>query len=302
MVIKYTIKHKHPQFRSAFTYCEDELPSRIDFGKSKYGGPFTTEQVEDVKTFLRCLPLISIFGMLASAIVASGYLKIYLARQYNHFSGINLNGELASRKTTTECYTNKSLANSVYLSMTLLIVINEFVIYPLCHRHMYFRGIKSLWKIVLGTALQIVRITVLMTFDIISRQNFLNYSEHHNETILCIFIKKTWLTKPIFQPWMVGHSRVLPLHLPDLHSHRHCWIYLLASPLLHERCDNWSTVHLDVSLPSSQCGYCSAVQTSPLHLGWRNHQLWILVCSGLFSCQYLHFHCTNMDSKAIQDA
>ena len=75
--------------------------------------------------------------------------------------------------------------------MTLLIVINEFLIYPLCHRHItYFRGIKSLWKIVLGTALQIVRITVLTAFDIISRQNFLNYSEHHNETILCIFIEK----------------------------------------------------------------------------------------------------------------
>ena len=78
MVIKYTIKHKHPQSRSAFTYCEDELPSHIDFGKNKYGGPLTTEQVEDVKTFLRCLSLMSIFGMLASAIVASGYLKIYL--------------------------------------------------------------------------------------------------------------------------------------------------------------------------------------------------------------------------------
>ena len=34
-------------------FCEDKLPSRFDFGKSKYGGPFTTEQVEDVKTFLR---------------------------------------------------------------------------------------------------------------------------------------------------------------------------------------------------------------------------------------------------------
>ena len=51
-VINYAIKNKHPQRRSAFTYCEDELPSRIDFGKSKYGGPFTTEQVEDVKKFL----------------------------------------------------------------------------------------------------------------------------------------------------------------------------------------------------------------------------------------------------------
>ena len=57
-VVRYAIKHKHPECRSAFTYCEDESPSRIDFGKSKYGGPFTTEQVEDVKTFLRLILVI----------------------------------------------------------------------------------------------------------------------------------------------------------------------------------------------------------------------------------------------------
>ena len=54
-VIRYAINNKYPAYRSAFTYCEDELPSRIDFGKSKYGGPFTIEQVEDVKTFFRIL-------------------------------------------------------------------------------------------------------------------------------------------------------------------------------------------------------------------------------------------------------
>ena len=57
-VIKYTIKNKHPQCRSAFTYWEGELPSRIDFGKNKYGGPFTTEQVEDVKMFSHVLALV----------------------------------------------------------------------------------------------------------------------------------------------------------------------------------------------------------------------------------------------------
>jgi len=31
------------------------VPSRMDLGKSKYGGPFTTEQVEDVKSFLKLL-------------------------------------------------------------------------------------------------------------------------------------------------------------------------------------------------------------------------------------------------------
>ena len=48
-VVRYAIKTKHPRQRSAFTYWEDDPPSRMDFGKIKYGGPFTTEQVEDVK-------------------------------------------------------------------------------------------------------------------------------------------------------------------------------------------------------------------------------------------------------------
>ena len=34
-VIKYALQNKYPQHRSAFTYCEDELPSRMDFGKRK---------------------------------------------------------------------------------------------------------------------------------------------------------------------------------------------------------------------------------------------------------------------------
>ena len=44
----------HP---SAFIYWEDEQPSQMDFGKRKYryGGPFTIEQVEDVKVMLHIL-------------------------------------------------------------------------------------------------------------------------------------------------------------------------------------------------------------------------------------------------------
>ena len=56
-VIRYAIKTKHPRQRSAFTYWEDDPPSRMDFGKIKYGGPFTTEQVEDVKILIKVLGL-----------------------------------------------------------------------------------------------------------------------------------------------------------------------------------------------------------------------------------------------------
>ena len=52
-VLKYAAKQKTAVQRSALTYWENELPTRLDNGKAKYGGPFTTEQVEDVKTFWR---------------------------------------------------------------------------------------------------------------------------------------------------------------------------------------------------------------------------------------------------------
>ena len=61
-VLDYARKHKYPFRRSAFTYCDDEFPSRIDFAKEKFGGPFTTEQVEDVKTFLRILLVFVVLG------------------------------------------------------------------------------------------------------------------------------------------------------------------------------------------------------------------------------------------------
>ena len=61
-ILNFVRKHKYPLQRSAFTYCDDERPSRIDFAKMKYGGPFTTEQVEDVKALLRILTLLLSLG------------------------------------------------------------------------------------------------------------------------------------------------------------------------------------------------------------------------------------------------
>ncbi len=54
-VFKFAWKHKSPLNRSALTYWEEDIPSRLDLGKSRYGGPFTTEEVEDIKTILRLL-------------------------------------------------------------------------------------------------------------------------------------------------------------------------------------------------------------------------------------------------------
>ena len=76
-VLKYAYHHTHPEQRSALTYWENDVPTRIDLGKQKYGGPFTYEQVEDVKIFFRLLLVIlSLFGFQFSG---DGYsLTLYL--------------------------------------------------------------------------------------------------------------------------------------------------------------------------------------------------------------------------------
>ena len=55
-ILNFARKNRYPVGQtSAFAYCDDTIPSRIDYAKERYGGPFTTSDVEDVKTFIRVL-------------------------------------------------------------------------------------------------------------------------------------------------------------------------------------------------------------------------------------------------------
>ena len=77
-VMKYSWKHKNPVRRSAFTYSEGP-PTRLDLAKERYGGPFTTKQVEEVKSFwhLIQIPICHFF-------FTSLYPYDILAYQYTH--------------------------------------------------------------------------------------------------------------------------------------------------------------------------------------------------------------------------
>ena len=84
-VLNYARKTKYPEHRSAFTYIDEEEPSRLDYGKHKFGGPFTEEEVEDVKTIFRLLPLFLTIGgpSINSTINAYKFLSTTLNLQYN---------------------------------------------------------------------------------------------------------------------------------------------------------------------------------------------------------------------------
>ena len=162
-VLKYAMKHKYPERRSAFTYCEDELPSRIDFGKHKYGGPFTTEQVEDVKIF---------FGILGMSLSVSAVFGMTDEKDFQLYL---LRITQTAPATFSKCMLRFLYTNTYYIAVTLLIPLNEVFIYPIFHR--CTPSIKRHWKVYFGMTLLIVRYVVLVTLLTVFRKSFLDLNE-----------------------------------------------------------------------------------------------------------------------------
>ena len=183
-VIKYAIKTKRPRQRRAFTYCEDELPSRIDFGMDKYGGPFTIEQVEDVKTCLRLIPIAIVGGALAGSAVIVSYLRDRISNTFTTFDENYSNSEPDS---LTKCYYEASFTHTAYYGAALLIILNECFFYPIFHRLKCYPHIQSMQKVVIGVLIQIVRVSLLLVFEVVSRHNFVQSSGHTNTTVDCLF-------------------------------------------------------------------------------------------------------------------
>ena len=110
-VLKYAAKNKYPRLRSAFTYWEDKPYSRIDLGKSKYGGPFTTEQVEDVKTFFRILLVVILSLPLSSLFIFILLINIsivYLQFANNH-SSVSCRHQYSLAEYFNFCYQNAAV-------------------------------------------------------------------------------------------------------------------------------------------------------------------------------------------------
>ena len=140
-VLCYARKHKYPENRSALTYWEEEAPSRLDLGKDKYGGPFTEEEVEDVKTVLRLIPLV------IPCAVASGLFQEY-TNEYTE----GLSSEVYG------CNNSEIIDLSFSVTYVFIILLHQFLIYPCFHKYIP----SMLKRIGLGLVL-IVLLNILYT-------------------------------------------------------------------------------------------------------------------------------------------
>ena len=179
-VFKYALKHKYPQMRSAFTYWEDEPYSRIDLAKTKYGGPFSTEEVEDVKTSFRILRMVaffSLFGGIVSVVNSLSISRMFHYQNRNFVGNCNNSFPVAYMNS---CYQWYAIKESQYFILVLLIPLFEFLLYPLlvklnCHSCAFA---KIADKSILGVLFGVLYITYILSLEVTATL----VTDNHNVT------------------------------------------------------------------------------------------------------------------------
>ena len=142
------------------TYIDEEHPSRIDFGKHKFGGPFTEEEVEDVKTVFRLTPflLVSVFG-------------VYMSIEF--YDQLSLHA-ISTTKRNFYCF--QSLKYTGYHASAVgLIPVYRFILHPLIGKF-----IPSMLKIMAAGLCLCIAVTVI-ELNILSISHFYSNASH------CIF-------------------------------------------------------------------------------------------------------------------
>ena len=113
-------KHKYPLHRSTFTYSDNYIPSRLDFAKERYGGPFKTEQVENVKTFLRILVVLLSLDPVFMLEVPASYFVFPLICLHTLHQFKRMGEEF--------CSTSEHIWETMILgSGTLMTIVSEFI-------------------------------------------------------------------------------------------------------------------------------------------------------------------------------
>ena len=157
-VLKYATRNKYPRLRSAFTYWDDKLYSRIDLAKRKFGGPFTAKQVEDVKSFFRIVVILStgclFFGV--SLYCGSSILAAYSSFHRSCWS---------LRSITEKCLTKVFATQLGYQMFCLGIPLYEFIILPVFWK--YLPSLRVFIRMALGALFIFIHLLGLISVEVV---------------------------------------------------------------------------------------------------------------------------------------
>ena len=192
-IINFARKHKHPLQRSAFTFSDNYIPSRLDFAKERYGGPFTTEQVESVKTFLRILIVLFAMGPIFTLEVPASYFIFPLFG----FHTLQRNTHLEDREFCTGRHTILGVG-------TLMNILSTLVIFPIymCFTYsiLHKKVCKMLTRLFVGAVLCLLGVASLLIIDTVGHSLKHTTADISNHTQCMFHLYRTngtlWLQYP----------------------------------------------------------------------------------------------------------
>ena len=190
-VLKYVKTHKYPLRHSAMHWTNGEQPSRFDFAKDCYGGPFTSSQVEDVKTLGRVVLVLLAVGPVFVLCVPTSYLVFFLFSF--HVMGRSV------EQCSTEWIFVKSGTLSYMLGLVSLPIIT-WVVYCVLKN----RVPKILTRLEIGIILYIVGVLSMLIIDVVGHSVTMDTTH----TTQCLFLENYQIgdNNPFFYfkfPWYV---------------------------------------------------------------------------------------------------
>ncbi len=177
-VLKFAATHKYPIRRRAIAYGEDAKPSRIDFAKDKYGGPYTTEQVEDVKTCFRIV-------VVALSTIALSITFFLFVLSMSYLLALVSHGSCA--------IVSQQTFFSVSVFAVAIIPLYTFITYPFVRR----RVLSTLLRVVLAGALTVILSGTLLTVDSVKHALDPDIVCMFSNSKSLVLVPELWLVIPL---------------------------------------------------------------------------------------------------------
>ena len=122
--VQYTFQNRS-KWKRLFILGHRGALYRLNVAKTMYGGPFTSEQVEDVKTFFRVLTVIAIFSIACSGLPAVSDTIAVLEPNLRKWP---------VEKALTMCYKELSITYAQYIVLVLGVLLYQVVLRWVCHK------------------------------------------------------------------------------------------------------------------------------------------------------------------------
>lgn len=195
-VLQYAVKNKYPRLRSAYTYWDERQNSRLDLAKIKYGGPFTAEQVEDVKKFFQILSVIVLCCLLMGLLANSDI--VYHTSILSSFNGMKPTDD-ETCIITTQCHRVLITDIGGSLVLVLMIPVWEVFFFPMLWRCLQKWTIFC--KLILGVIFMLLFLASALTIEVVR-----DLQMNANQTMSCttsssianIDLSYGWLAIPNF--------------------------------------------------------------------------------------------------------